>query len=642
MIDKRQLIEHSLHDSEEKFRTLAMTSPSSIFIHQQKTYIYVNPAFCQLTGYSETELLQMKFWEVIHPDMRKLIKKYDLRQKDRQKAPKRFEVKILTKAGTTKWLDFSAELITYQEKLTTIGNAIDITDRKNAEQELLAEKERLAVTLSSIGDGVMATDLTGKITLMNKAAEQITGWPTDIALGRKLDVVLSLTTKNNNAPPENLLQQAQKTGVPCHRQKLVSISSKDGDEKIIADSAAPIRDQDGTTIGMIIVIRDITEKVRTRNELETSQKLESIGLLAGGIAHDFNNLLTAIYGNISLAKMHPDDKNKVFHYLDKTEKSLAQAQALTQQLLTFAKGGSPVKKLVKIGPLLEEIAKFSLRGSKTHLQTNIATDLWSAEVDSGQFSQVINNLAINANQAMPNGGTLTIQAANIIVSPEEMIYRTNNSHYIKITVADQGIGISQKYLDKIFDPYFTTKHEGSGLGLATVYSIIKNHHGLIKVESEPGKGSTFTILLPASEAMPETDMDLRDSIETGQTRRGKILIMDDEEIVREICGEMLMTMGHEVDYAANGQEALERYQQAMKEQQPFDLVIMDLTIPGGMGGKEAIRKLLKIDPLAKAIVSSGYSYDDVMANYQDYGFQGVAAKPYVIDDLNKILQKLMH
>jgi len=641
-IDRSIIIQHTaLRNSEEKFRALAITSPSSIFIHQQKTYIYINPAFCQLTGYSETELLQMKFWEVVHPDMRELIKKYDLRHKNGQRAPKRFEVKILTKAGAIKWLDFSAELITYQEKLTTIGNAIDITDRKNGEQELLSEKERLAVTLSSIGDGVIAVDLTGKITLMNTVAEEITGWTADIALGRNLAVVLSLTTENSSEPPVDLLRQVQKTGAPCYRQEVVSIYSDDVEEKIIADSAAPIRDQDGKIIGIIIVIRDVTEKVRIRKELETSQNLESIGLLAGGIAHDFNNLLTAIYGNISLAKMYPDDKNKVFHYLDKTENSLAQAKALTEQLLTFAKGGSPVKQLVNIGPLLEEIAKFSLRGSKTNLQTDIAADLWLAEVDTGQFSQVINNLAINANQAMPGGGTLTIKAENMLLSPKEIIPEKENDYYIKITVADQGFGISQKHLDKIFAPYFTTKHEGSGLGLATVYSIIRNHHGQIKAESEVGKGSTFTILLPASGATAENNIEAQDSIEIGQTGRGKILIMDDEEFVREICGEILMAMGHTVDYAADGQEALEKYQQSMGEQQPFDLVIMDLTIPGGMGGKETISKLLKIDPQAKAIVSSGYSHDDVMANYQDYGFHGVAAKPYLFSDLNKILQNLI-
>jgi CheY-like chemotaxis protein len=308
-------------------------------------------------------------------------------------------------------------------------------------------------------------------------------------------------------------------------------------------------------------------------------------------------------------------------------------------LLTFARGGSPVKQLVAIGPLLHEVAKFSLRGSNTDVEINIATDLWPASVDTGQFSQIINNLAINASQAMPHGGKLIIKAKNVILSPTELPIESDNDHFIKITMTDQGVGISPEHLNKIFDPYFTTKRTGSGLGLATVFSIIKNHNGLINAESEPDTGTTFTIHLPASETAPATAKI--HTTEANQKIAGKILIMDDEEVVRETCGEMLVVMGHAVDYAANGQEALDKYQQALQERQPFDLVIMDLTIPGGIGGKEAIQLLLEIDPKAKAIVSSGYSHDDVMANFRDYGFLGVVAKPYILDSFAKVIQKIL-
>jgi CheY-like chemotaxis protein len=246
---------------------------------------------------------------------------------------------------------------------------------------------------------------------------------------------------------------------------------------------------------------------------------------------------------------------------------------------------------------------------------------------------------MNASQAMPDGGRLTIEAENVILSPAELPVEINNYHFIKITLTDQGIGISPEHLNKIFDPYFTTKRTGSGLGLATVFSIIKNHNGLIKVKSEPDAGTTFTIHLPASETAPATTTEHISEIR--QTISGRILIMDDEEVVRETCGEMLTVMGHTVDYAANGQEALDKYQQSLKEQQPFDLVIMDLTIPGGIGGKEAIRLLLEIDPKAKAIVSSGYSHDDVMANFRDYGFLGVVAKPYIMDSFAIVVQEVL-
>ncbi len=640
MISQRQQVEQSLRDSEGIFQTLADTSPTAIFIHQQETFVYANPAGCNISGYPLEELLQMKFWELVHPDIREQVKLAGQKRESGQDIPPRYEIKILTKHGELKWLDFSAATIAFRGKPAIIGSVIDITNRKSAEQALLAEKERLAVTLSSIGDGVMATDLNGRITLMNHAAKQITGWVDDNALGQELATLLPAVSNSENEPSVDLLHKLEANDQFNYRQEQLNILSRDGKEKIIAASTAPINDQDGKTIGSIVVIRDITEKVRLRKEMETNQRLESIGLLAGGIAHDFNNLLTAIYGNISLAKIFPDNREKVAHYLEKTEQSLSQAQSLTQQLLTFARGGSPIKQLAEIGPLLQEVAKFSLRGSNTDVEINIAADLWSASVDTGQFSQIINNLAINASQAMPDGGRLVIKAENVILAPVDLPVASNSDRFIKITMTDQGEGISPEHMNKIFDPYFTTKRAGSGLGLATVFSIIKNHNGLINVNSEPDAGTTFTIHLPASESVAKAEIDNLTAVDRKEVI-GKILIMDDEDVVRETCGEMLLILGHTVDYAINGQEALTKYEQALLEEQPFDLVIMDLTIPGGIGGKETIHRLLKIDPQAKAIVSSGYSHDDVMANYRNYGFMGVIAKPYIMDSFAKTIQEIL-
>ena len=644
MVTQRQQVEQSLRNSEEKFQALAETSPTAIYIHQHGVFVYANPAACDISGYPLDELLHLKFWELIHPDTREQVKLAGQQRERGEVAPSRYEMKIITKQGELKWLDFSGATIDFEGEPAIMGSVIDITDRKKTEQALLTEKERLAVTLSSIGDGVMATDISGKITLINNAAEQITGWLSDAAMGQDLAVVLSATPNNENDSTTDLLHPLEGANQLNYRQEQINILSLDGEEKIIAASTAPISGQTGKVIGSIVVIRNITEKVRLRKEMETNQKLESIGLLAGGIAHDFNNLLTAVYGNISLAKMFPDNHEKVSHYLEKSEQSLSQAQGLTQQLLTFARGGSPVKQLTAIGPLLHEVAKFSLRGSNTNVEINVAADLWTASVDTGQFSQIINNLAINASQAMPNGGKLIITAENVILPPAELPVEINNDLFIKITIADQGSGISPEHLSKIFDPYFTTKQAGSGLGLATVFSITKNHEGLINVKSEPGTGTTFTIHLPASGSGSVEEVEaehITEITDITQTIAGKILVMDDEEVVRETCGEMLTIIGHTVDYAANGQEALDKYQQALQEQQPFDLVVMDLTIPGGIGGKEAIRMLLDIDPKAKAIVSSGYSHDDVMANFRDYGFMGVIAKPYILDSFNKVIQEIL-
>ena len=641
MVTQRQQVEQSLRDSEKKFQALTETSPTAIYIHQHGVFVYANPAACDISGYSLDELLHLKFWELIHPDTREQVKLAGQQRESGKEITSRYEMKIITKQGELKWLDFSGAAIDFEGEPAVMGCVIDITNRKKTEQALLAEKERLAVTLSSIGDGVMATDINGKITLMNNAAKQITGWISDTAMGQDLAVVLSAISNNENESPADLLHQLEDVDQLNYRREQLNIFSRDGEEKIIAASTAPISGQADKAIGSIVVIRDITDNVRLRKEMETNQKLESIGLLAGGIAHDFNNLLTAIYGNISLAKMFPDNQEKVFYYLEKSEQSLSQAQGLTQQLLTFARGGSPVKQLVAIGPLLHEVATFSLRGSNTDIEINIVADLWFASVDTGQFSQIINNLAMNASQAMPNGGRLVIKAENVILPPAELPVEINNDQFIKITMADQGSGISPEHLSKVFDPYFTTKQTGSGLGLATVFSIIKNHNGLVNVKSEPGAGTTFTIHLPASGSGFVAKAEIEHITETNQTIAGKILVMDDEEVVRETCCELLIAMGHTVDYAANGREALDKYQQALQEQQPFDLVVMDLTIPGGIGGKEAIRMLLEIDPKAKAIVSSGYSHDDVMANFFDYGFMGVVAKPYILESFAKVIQEIL-
>ncbi len=372
-------------------------------------------------------------------------------------------------------------------------------------------------------------------------------------------------------------------------------------------------------------------------ELLRSRKIESLGILAGGIAHDFNNILTSIMGNASLAKtlVNPDDK--IFNLLSNTEKSSLRARKLTQQLLTFAKGGAPVTALTSTRKMIEDSAIFSSSGSKTKCEFHLPDDLRQVEVDEGQVGQVIQNLVINADQAMPLGGTIHIGAENIVMREDNLPLRAG--HYIKIYVRDSGSGIPKKYLDKIFDPYFTTKDAGHGLGLAICYSIIDKHHGHIIVESEPGSGATFSIYLPAlDDQVPEVE-ETRDETIAGQ---GRILVMDDEEIVRDISEQMLTYLGYQVELSCNGQEAIDLYIQAQKEGHPIQAVLMDLTIPGGMGGKEAIEELIKIDPDIKALVSSGYATDPIMAEYRKYGFSGVVPKPFSIEQLSTALGKVLN
>ena len=396
-----------------------------------------------------------------------------------------------------------------------------------------------------------------------------------------------------------------------------------------------VKDSSGNTIKTYGVNQDITELKRLEEEFIKSQKIESIGTLAGGIAHDFNNILTAILGNVMLAMVQVSPESEVFELLSEAEKASKRAQALTKQLLTFAKGGMPVKETSDIKDIIKESSLFVTRGAKSRCDFSIAEDLWPADVDTGQISQVINNIVINANQAMPEGGIIHIDAKNISIN-EESGREIKPGKYIRISIKDEGTGIAKKYLSKIFDPYFSTKQAGSGLGLATSYSIINNHGGLIRAESVMGAGTTFHIYLPASEKQVAKKEESK--IIKG---KGRILVMDDEEALRKVLKIMLTKLGYEVEIAKEGSEAIKLYKKAKESGNPYNAVILDLTVPGGMGGKEAIQKLLEVDPLVKAIVSSGYSDDPVLSNYERYGFKGIVAKPFEAVILSKALHEVL-
>jgi CheY-like chemotaxis protein len=362
--------------------------------------------------------------------------------------------------------------------------------------------------------------------------------------------------------------------------------------------------------------------------------------LAGGIAHDFNNILTILFGNIATAKARLDDPEEAKSSLDNAEKAFHRASYLTNQLLTFAKGGDPVKEELNLAKLVRETVTFDLSGSTTKLEMRVANDLWLAQVDRGQVAQVFSNLTINADQAMPNGGCLFISLDNRQVGKNE-IKGIEAGHYILARIKDEGVGIHSSELAKIFDPYYSTKQAGSGLGLATVYSIITRHSGHISVFSTPGEGTVFEILLPASLANPTEVPKVKVARGVNNSRDNRILVMDDEAMICELAERILEREGYEVDTAKNGEEALDLVQKALAEKMPYDCIIMDLTIPGGMGGKEAVKKVLELDPGAKVIVSSGYAVDPVMANFPDYGFKGVITKPFTIKAVSDEVERLL-
>ncbi len=515
-----------------------------------------------------------------------------------------------------------------------LGAAIE---RLKAQEALAAEKERLNVTLLSIADGVITADTQGKVALMNKVAETVTGWRQEEAEARALAEVFHIINARTRKRCENPVEKVLASGGIVGLADDTLLIARDGTERRLADSGSPIRDRDGNTIGVVLVFRDITERLRMEEQLLNAQKLESVGILAGGIAHDFNNILTLILGNISLARILCSPEEKIFERLTEAEKACHRAKDLTQQLLTFSSGGVPIRKLCSVAELLRESVTFALRGSNCACEFSIAPDLWPAELDQGQVNQVINNLTINAVQAMPAGGAIEVGAENITVGAKGSL-PLREGKYVKMVIEDHGIGIPREHLSRIFDPFFTTKQKGSGLGLSTSHRIVTNHGGCITVESEIGKGSTFCIYLPASEKRIPRRKAALEKVLVGH---GKVLVMDDEQPIRMLAGDILRRYGYQVELAADGAEAVEMYRKARSSEEPFDVVILDLTVQGGMGGREAIEKLLKIDPHAKAIVSSGYANDPIMANFREHGFRAIVAKPYQMQELARTVQAVL-
>ena len=506
----------------------------------------------------------------------------------------------------------------------------DITKREDAEKALHASEKKYRALVEMAGDAIVVTEAeTGIITDVNKEATQLVGLQAGDIIGMH---ILTLHPRDEEDMYRLLVSSHYKN--PPHNKTLHVVHSSG--RKVPVEISSAIFEYGGRTL-MQGIFRDISQRLQVEEELQKAERLKTASILTGGIAHDFNNLLTAILGNISLAQREAASESKVRKRLEDTESAVTRAKELTHQLLTFAKGGTPVKKSVEIGRIVEDSALFVLHGSTVKCDCTVPDDLWPVEVDPGQLSQVINNLVINASHAMEDGGYCRVTVENAMVGQSDS-HSLAPGRYVKISIHDEGHGIPKDKLDRIFDPFYTTKLHGSGLGLSSVYSIIKNHGGLVDVESEPGVGTTFDVYLPASENLPRKDFV---SDEADLAGEGRILVMDDEEVVREAVTSILQYLEYEVDTALDGEAAIEMYKNAMAEGRPYAAVIMDLTVPGGMGGKEAVQKLRKIDPQARVIVSSGYYTDPIMANYRSYGFDGVVPKPYQMDELGGVVKELL-
>ncbi|OQX12436.1 MAG: hypothetical protein BWK76_17670 [Desulfobulbaceae bacterium A2] len=500
----------------------------------------------------------------------------------------------------------------------------EVRQRRRTEQQLAEEKELLAVTLSAIEEAVVVGRPDGSIALINHAACTLAGCTEDEGRDRLLPELFPFLPAIDEVAAEHGPVPASSLQVTLGRRQLDLVVSR-----------APLHGRLQSLLGEVLVMRDVTARRRMEEEQIRRQKLESVGALAGGIAHDFNNLLTGILGNINLADdpdLAPDERHEL---LAEAEKGASRATALTRQLLTFARGGAPVRKLLDLSGLIEESANLMRRGSPVVCRFQLPADLWPVSADRGQIGQVVENLVLNAIQAMPEGGELLINARNRIVAADE-VPGLPAGRYVLTQVKDLGVGIAADDLERIFDPYFTTKAQGNGLGLATCYAIVRKHEGALTVRSSIGQGSTFCIFLPAAPEGGSVEVAGEEAA-PGSVAGIRVLVLDDEEMVRRVAASMLQRLGCGVDGVATGEEALTLYRERLEAGAPYDLVIMDLTIPGAMGGQEAISRLRAMDPGARAIVSSGYATHPVMAEYRQHGFCAVMGKPYRLEEMRRAL-----
>jgi len=490
---------------------------------------------------------------------------------------------------------------------------------KKSKGEIVSAKEYNDNILRYMNDSLIVINLDGFIETSNLSACLMSGYEEK----ELVDMPFENLFLNGASMKESVIEPILKIGFINNFEE--TFLTKEGDDLPVSLSGSVMYDSKKNFVGIVLVAQNITDRKRLENEIIKHQNLESLGVLAGGIAHDFNNFLTAILGNVSLALTYSNLEEETYKCLKEMEKASVLAKGLTEQLLTFAKGGAPIKQVTSIVDLLKESTDFALRGSNVKSEFQSADNLWKVEIDYGQISQVINNIVINAKQATPDGGVVSVKAENPVIENSDDL-QLNDGKYVKISIIDNGHGIPKEYVHKIFDPYFTTKEEGSGLGLAACYSIVKKHNGYIRVDSTEGIGTTFSIFLPASQK--QVDIYGNKSL-IPPKGEGRILLMDDEENVRDVVSSMLEVLGYEVEVTKDGEEALRVYKSAMRSDKSFDAVILDLTVPGGMGGEETLRRLKDISPGVKAMASSGYANDPILSDFEKHGFSGALSKRVV-------------
>ncbi len=627
-IDVRVKTLEALRHFEERFRTVFNSVGEGIFIldKNSETIIEVNRRAVEMYGYGSKK-------EVVREEIDVLTEVLSRKREICDKGEICFHFFSSPPTGKGVWVEVEAREIRVGKREKIMVVVRDITMIKEVQEDLSREKEMLMATLQNIGEGIIRVDTQGKIVLMNRSAEELTGWSREEAEGKHISHILHLKDSREGFV-EDMMKRAlislSRVDVPLY----CGLVSRRGTLRVVSLSVSPILHEGSETCGAIFIIRDVSERERFLRAVQNSQKLEALGTLAAGIAHDFNNLLSGIYGYINLAIIK-DEVEAMRGYLEKSLASIERARSLTHQLLTFAKGGVPVKKVLSIQEFLERTVSFALSGSCVSPVFELSPNLWPCSFDPNQMAQVIDNIVLNAIDAMPGGGNIFIGAENVVLDTD--MGALQKGRYVKITIRDRGEGMPPEVLSRIFEPFYTTKEKGNGLGLSISYSIVKRHGGEILVDSSVGEGSVFYIYLPAAEREIEEEGTREEEIHQGH---GLVLVLEDDEVLAEVLGEMLSTMGYEVKTFTRGEEILEYLSRCKGK--GVRAMFFDLTISGGMGGVETMREVRRcVGDGIVTFVMSGYSSDSVMANPSQYGFTASLKKPFKFTDLVSLLNRYL-
>jgi PAS domain S-box-containing protein len=633
---ERKLASLALRGSEERFRKVFEEGGfGMVIVDRQFHFMRSNAAFCRLVGYSEEELRSLTFKDITHSEHVAAdtngVNKVFAGEIPAYKTEKRY----VRRDGTVVWGSANITVVRddHGRFLHFLTIVEDITERKRAERELVETTERLALATSAGRLGVWDWHVEENVMVWNDRMLELYG----IARDRFTGNVDAWTNGLHPDDKQRALEECQRAlaGEQDYDTEF-RVLHPDGQVVHIKANGLVMRDHEGKAVRMIGTNADITERKRTEEALQNTQRLESLGLLAGGIAHDFNNLLTGIFGYAELARNHTRNET-VIGYLSESIAVIDRARSLTRQLLTFARGGEPIRRVAPLFPFIEDAVHFALSGSNVSCRFDVAPDLKRCSFDRNQIGQVMDNLVINAQQAMPLGGVMDVRAANVEVKAGEHPGLPTGG-YVKLSVQDQGVGIPRELLPRVFDPFFTTKPKGHGLGLATCYSIVKRHGGLIEIESELGKGSVVHVYLPVAAELTQTESS---KATAGHRGSGTFVVVDDEDVVRDIVSRMLTACGYAVVCREDGRSALEYFARERQAGHTMAGMLLDLTIPGGMGGKETVRELRTLDADVPVFVASGYAEDPVMANPKAYGFTASICKPFRRVELEEMLERHM-